>query len=98
MTFLARIGAASQFIRTRTNAALIEAAEKANVNDTKIDYARAFVNAGILAGLGFFTTLGGLGASGLMKDWRLGLLAAGIAAGLSFFTRLAFEFGAAPQK
>jgi len=49
------------------------------------------INAGIMAGLGFFTTLAGVGAAGLLADWRTGLLAAGIAAGLEFFIALAAQ-------
>jgi len=53
----------------------------------------ALLNAVILAGLGFFTTLGGLGAVGLLADPKLGLCAAAISAGLNFFARLAIERG-----
>jgi len=57
------------------------------------DLQESLVNAAILAGLGFFTTLGGLGAVGLLADPKLGLCAAAIAAGLNFFARLAIERG-----
>jgi len=53
----------------------------------------ALVNAAILAGLGFFTTLGGMGAVGLLADPKLALCAAAIAGGLQFFARLAIERG-----
>jgi len=53
----------------------------------------ALINAAILAGLGFFYTLAGMGAVGLLADPKLGILAALIVAGLYFFTRLASERG-----
>jgi len=46
-----------------------------------------------MAGLGFFTTLAGIGAAGLLTDWKTGLLAAGIATGLEFFIALAAQRG-----
>jgi len=51
------------------------------------------LNAAIMAGLAFFTALAGIGAAGLMADWRLGLLAAGISAGLELFITLAAQRG-----
>jgi len=45
-------------------------------------------NAGIIAGYTFFSTLAGLGATGLLTDVTTSLVAAGIAAGLSFFGSL----------
>jgi len=53
----------------------------------------ALLNAAILGGLTFFTTLGGIGAVGLLADPKLGLCAAAISAGLAFFARLAVERG-----
>jgi hypothetical protein len=41
----------------------------------------------------FFTALAGLGASGLLVDWKLGLLAAGISSGAGFFATLAWRRG-----
>jgi len=58
----------------------------------------ALINASILAGLAFFSTLGGLGVAGLLADPRAALLAAAIAAGIHFFTRLALERGLAAPK
>jgi len=57
----------------------------------------AVVNAGILAGLAFFSTLAGLGATGLLADPIKGLTSACIAAGVTFFTRLALERGLPPE-
>jgi len=51
------------------------------------------INAAILSGVDFFTTLGALGATGLMRDPVVGLTAAGIAAGSSFFVSLAIQRG-----
>jgi len=50
-------------------------------------------NAGIIAGVNFFTTLGGLGATGLLGDPLKGLIAAGISAGVGFFVTLAAQRG-----
>jgi len=53
----------------------------------------ALLNAFILAGLAFFTCLGGVQITVLREDPASALLAAGIAAGIAFFTRLAIERG-----
>jgi len=53
----------------------------------------ALVNAAILAGLSFCTTLAGIGASGMKTDISGSLIAALISAGLAFFARLAVERG-----
>lgn len=64
-----------------------------NMKDPPNSAADILVNACIMAGLHFFGTLAGLGATGLMADWKLGVLAAGISAGLSFFVSLAIQRG-----
>jgi len=51
------------------------------------------VNATILAGLGFFTTLASISAAGIRADPATSLLAAGIAAGLEFFVAMAIQRG-----
>jgi len=51
----------------------------------------ALINAAIVAGLGFFYTLAGMGAVGLLENPVLAISAALIVAGLYFFTRLASE-------
>jgi len=53
----------------------------------------SLINAAILAGLAFFSTLGGNAAVGLLAEPKAGLLAAAIAAGIAFFARLAIERG-----
>lgn len=55
------------------------------------DWDDALIDAGIAAGVTFFTTLGGLGVAGLLDDPQKALLAAGIAAGGSFFGWLAMK-------
>jgi len=51
------------------------------------------VNAGILAGLGFFSTLASLTAVGITTDPVTSLTAAAISAGVNFFTTLALQRG-----
>jgi len=51
------------------------------------------INALIVAGQNFFTTLAGLGAAGLLSDVKAGMLGAGISAGLAFFGSLAIQRG-----
>jgi len=53
----------------------------------------AFINACILAGLSFFTTLAGITAAGIRANPFTSILAAIIAAGCTFFSRLAAELG-----
>lgn len=64
-----------------------------NVNDPPDSWRDQLINAGIMAGLGFFTTLAGIGAVGLMGDVKLGFLASGISAGFEFFLALALQRG-----
>jgi len=52
------------------------------------DYKTALVDAGIVAGFTFFSTLGGLGATGLLANPLVGCLAAGISTGIAFFSSL----------
>jgi len=51
------------------------------------------INAGIIAGFNFFTTLAALGATGLLGDPKTGLIAAAISAGLGFFASLFTQRG-----
>lgn len=67
--------------------------EVANFKDPPNSARDQVINAGIMAGLGFFTTIAGIGAAGLLSDWKTGLLAAGISTGLEFFVALAIQKG-----
>jgi len=51
------------------------------------------INAGIVAGFNFFSTLAGLGATQAVKDPMTCLLAAAISAGVSFFGSLVAQKG-----
>ena len=51
------------------------------------------INAVIMAGVNFFTTLGALGATGLLANLQIGLLAGFISAGSTFFATLAMQRG-----
>ena len=62
-------------------------------DDPEDEMKEALVNACIMAGLAFFSTLAGMGATGLLGDPVKGLISAIISAGLAFFTRLAIERG-----
>jgi len=62
-------------------------------SDPEKEWPEALINAAIMAGVAFFSTLASLGATGLLADPLKGLLSAGIAAGLTFFSRLAVERG-----
>jgi len=64
-----------------------------NLRDPPNSWRDQIINASILSGLQFFTSLAGIGAAGLLADWKLGILAAGIAAGLTFFSSLALQRG-----
>lgn len=64
-----------------------------NNDDGSFDWVNALLDAGVMAGLGFFGTLAGLGAVGLLKDPVQGLVAAGIACGFEFFAVLATKRG-----
>ena len=64
-----------------------------NLKDPPNSYVDQLINAAIMAGLGFFTTIAGIGAAGLLSNWQTGLLAAGISTGLEFFVALAIQRG-----
>jgi len=63
---------------------------KANSNGV-FDWGDAVCDAGIMAGLTFFTTLGALGATGLFTNPSVGFVASTIAAGAMFFEILAVK-------
>lgn len=52
------------------------------------DYRTALLDALIVAGFTFFSTLGGLGATGLLGDPETGFMAAAISTGIAFFSSL----------
>jgi hypothetical protein len=56
--------------------------------DGSRDYKLAFIDAVITAGFTFFSTLGGLGAAGLLSDPKEALIVAGISTGIAFFASL----------
>jgi len=57
------------------------------------DWKGALIDAGIIAGLNFFSTLAGLGATGIIADVHQSLVAALVSAGLGFFSTLAVRRG-----
>ena len=57
----------------------------------------AIVNALILAGFNFFSTLAGLSVAQIITEPQKALVAAGVAAGLGFFSRLMVERGITTQ-
>jgi hypothetical protein len=64
-----------------------------NLRDPPEKLGDMLVNAIIMAGLGFFGTLIGLGSTGLTSDLRAGLITAGVNAGFQFFMTLAIQRG-----
>lgn len=52
------------------------------------DYKLAFADAIITAGFTFFSTLGGLGAVGILNEPKEALIIAGISTGIAFFASL----------
>jgi len=62
-----------------------------NGEDGKFDWADAILDAAIMSGLTFFTTLGAMGATGLITDMKQTLLAAIISSGTEFFAILAMK-------
>jgi len=48
-------------------------------------------NSLIMAGDAFFASLIGMGAVGVIQDWKVALLGAGISAGFTFFSTLAIQ-------
>lgn len=69
-----------------------------NNDDGSFDLEDALIDAGIMAGSTFFTTLAALGAVGLLENPAVGLLAAGLAAGAQFFAVLAIKRGLRERK
>lgn len=61
--------------------------------DGKFDWNDAIIDALIAAGMSFFATLGGLGATGLLDDPVTAILASSIAGGVSFFAWIAMKRG-----
>jgi hypothetical protein len=51
------------------------------------------INAGIIAGFNFFSTLAGVGVTGLTQDPVVALTAAAVSAGLGFFASLITQRG-----
>lgn len=64
-----------------------------NLKDPPQDMKDQIVNAIIMAGLGFFGTLIGLGSTGLTSDLRTGIITAAVNAGFQFFMSLALQRG-----
>lgn len=62
------------------------------------DWSNALADAVIMAGLTFFTTLGGLGATGLLSNPALGFTASIISAGGEFFAILVIKRGLKEKK
>ena len=67
-----------------------------NNRDGNFNWHDAVVDALIMAGLTFFTALGGLGATGALMGREV--LAAGIAAGTQFCLTLAIKRGLRPKQ
>ena len=61
--------------------------------DGSFDWKNALIDAGIVAAVDFFATLGGLGVTGLFADPIKGMTAAGISAAGGFFFTLAVKRG-----
>ena len=57
------------------------------------DWDDALIDAGIVACLGFFSTIGALGVSGVLESPTQCLLSGLISAGIQFFTYLALKRG-----
>ena len=64
-----------------------------NMKDPPEKLGDMLINAFIMAGLGFFGTLIGLGSTGLTSDLRTGLITATVNAGFQFFMCLALQRG-----
>jgi len=62
-----------------------------NNPDGSFDWKDSLIDSGIIAALTFFTSLGGLGATGMVAGREI--LAAGIAAATQFFMALAIKRG-----
>jgi len=57
------------------------------------NWREALINAGIVAGFNFFTTLAGISVTQIIQDPVKALVASVISAGLGFFARLMVERG-----
>jgi len=64
-----------------------------NLKDPPDGWRDKIINAGIVAGFNFFSTLAALGATQAAKDPTVALYAAGVAAGVSFFGSLITQLG-----
>jgi len=64
-----------------------------NMKDPPNGWTDQVINAGIVAGFNFFSTLAGLGATQAVKDPALALIAAAISGGVSFFGSLIAQRG-----
>lgn len=64
-----------------------------NLKDPPNGFRDQVINAGIIAGFNFFSTLAGLGATQAVKDPTTCFLAAAISAGVSFFASLVTQRG-----
>jgi len=64
-----------------------------NLRDPPGSLQDQIINAAIMAGIDFFSTLASISAAGIIVDPARSLLAAGIAAGLGFFMALAIQRG-----
>jgi len=64
-----------------------------NIRDPPAGWRDQLINAAIMAGIDFFSTLASISAAGIITDPARSLLAAGIAAGLGFFLALAIQRG-----
>ena len=67
-----------------------------NNQDGSFDWENALIDAGIMAGLTFFTALGGTAVVGIPT--KEGIIAAGIAAATEFFLILAIKRGLRERK
>jgi len=64
-----------------------------NLRDPPGSLRDQLINALIMAGIDFFSTLASISAAGIITDPARSLLAASIAAGLGFFMTLAIQRG-----
>jgi len=71
----------------------VDKSDVANLVDPPDGLKDQILNAGILAGVGFFSTLASVQATGIIKDPVTAVVAAGISAGLEFFLSLAIQRG-----
>ena len=69
--------------------AVVSSANSANMD--------MLINAAVMSGLGFFSTVAGLMATGLVTEPGVACFAAGISAGTQFFMSLAVQRGLKPR-